>query len=115
MLQGLTAHYLTHTTYPLRPGDTCVIHAGAGGVGLLLTQMAKAAGARVIATVSTEAKAELSRGAGADVVVLYTRDDFVAATHAATGGRGGQGGYDSVGQATVDPGLAGPAPRRRIG
>ncbi|HKA91928.1 MAG TPA: quinone oxidoreductase [Haliangiales bacterium] len=111
MLQGLTAHYLTHTTYPLRPGDTCVIHAGAGGVGLLLTQMAKAAGARVIATVSTEAKAELSRGAGADVVVLYTRDDFVAATHAATGGRGAQVVYDSVGQTTFDAGLRALAPR----
>src|SRR5262249_44961910 len=115
MLQGLTAHYLTHTTYPLRPGDTCVIHAGAGGVGLLLTQMAKAAGARVIATVSTEAKAELSRGAGADVVVLYTRDDFVAATHAATGGRGAQVVYDSVGQTTFDAGLRALAPPGGMG
>jgi NADPH2:quinone reductase len=111
LLQGLTAHYLCQSTYPLKPGDTCVVHAGAGGVGLLLTQMAKLAGARVIATVSTEEKAALSRGAGADEVVLYTRDDFVAAAKAATGGRGVQVVYDAVGQTTFDASLRALAPR----
>ena len=76
MLQGMTAHYLSHSTYPLKPGDTCIVHAGAGGVGLLLTQIAKLRGARVLTTVSTEEKAALSRAAGADEVVLYTKDDW---------------------------------------
>src|SRR5262245_55351665 len=78
MLQGMTAHYLSHSTFPLRAGDTCLVHAGAGGVGLLLTQIAKRLGARVITTVSTEEKAALSRDAGADLVVRYTMQDFEA-------------------------------------
>ena len=76
MLQGMTAHYLAHSTFPLKAGDTALVHAGAGGVGLLLTQMAARIGARVITTVSTEAKAELSREAGAAEVILYTRTGF---------------------------------------
>jgi NADPH2:quinone reductase len=111
MLQGMTAHYLVGSTYPLKAGETCIIHAGAGGVGLLLTQMAKRVGARVITTVSTEEKAALSRAAGADIVVRYTRDDFVAAAKEATGGRGVQVVYDSVGQTTFDAGLRALAPR----
>src|SRR4029079_7518408 len=95
MLQGMTAHYLASTTYPLKAGDTCLVHAGAGGVGLLLTQIAKRRGARVITTVSTEAKAALSKEAGADQVILYTRDDFAAAVKQATGGQGVQVVYDS--------------------
>ncbi len=78
MLQGMTAHYLSHSSFPLKPGHTALVHAGAGGVGLLLTQMAKRLGARVITTVSTDEKAELSSGAGADEVILYTRNDFKA-------------------------------------
>ena len=72
MLQGMTAHYLTHSTYPLKSGDTCLVHAAAGGVGLLLVQMARRIGARVLGTVSTEAKAQLARGAGAQEIILYT-------------------------------------------
>ena len=102
MLQGITAHYLAHSTYPLKPGDVCVVHAGAGGVGLLLTQIAKMRGARVITTVSTEAKAELSREAGADLVVLYTRQDFEAEVKAFTGGKGVPVVYDSVGATTFE-------------
>jgi len=100
MLQGMTAHYLAFSTYPLKPGDTCLVHAGAGGVGLLLTQIAKLRGARVITTVSTEEKAALSRGAGADEVVLYSRQDFEAETKRITEGKGVQVVYDSVGQST---------------
>jgi len=100
MLQGMTAHYLAFSTYPLKPGDTCLVHAGAGGVGLLLTQIAKMRGARVITTVSTEEKAALSRGAGADEVVLYSRQDFEAETKRITDGKGVQVVYDSVGQST---------------
>jgi NADPH2:quinone reductase len=102
MLQGLTAHYLSHSTFPLRAGDTCLVHAGAGGVGLLLTQIAKKLGARVITTVSTEEKAALSREAGADLVVLYSKQDFEAEVKAFTGGRGVPVVYDSVGQATIE-------------
>ncbi len=102
MLQGLTAHYLAHSTFPLRGGDTCLIHAGAGGVGLLLTQIAKLRGARVITTVSTEEKAALSRDAGADLVVLYTTQDFEAEVKRFTDGRGVQVVYDSVGKTTFD-------------
>lgn len=111
MLQGMTAHYLARSTYPLKKGDTCLIHAGAGGVGLLLTQMARAAGARVFTTVSTEEKAELSREAGADETILYTREDFAAAARRLTGGRGVQVVYDSVGRDTFERSLDCLAPR----
>lgn len=111
MLQGMTAHYLACSTYPLKPGDTCVVHAGAGGVGLLLTQIAKLRGARVITTVSTPEKAALSKAAGADQVVLYTTDDFEAAAKAATGGAGVQVVYDSVGLTTYVKSLNSLAPR----
>jgi NADPH:quinone reductase len=111
MLQGMTAHYLAHTTWPLKPGDTCLVHAGAGGVGLLLTQMAKRAGARVLTTVSTEEKARLSREAGADEVILYTREDFGEAVRRLTGGQGVQVVYDSVGRDTFDKGLGCLVPR----
>jgi NADPH2:quinone reductase len=105
MLQGMTAHYLAHSTYPLKPGDACLIHAAAGGVGLLLCQMAKRAGARVIGTVSTEDKARLAREAGADEVILYTRQDFEAEVKRLTGGKGLQVVYDSVGRDTFEKGL----------
>lgn len=111
MLQGMTAHYLACSTYPLKPGDTCLVHAGAGGVGLLLTQVAKLRGARVITTVSTEDKAVLSRQAGADRVVRYTEEDFEAAAKELTGGTGLQVVYDSVGQATYAKSLNCLAPR----
>jgi len=104
ILQGLTAHYLALATYPLEPGDVCLVHAAAGGVGLLLCQIAKRRGARVIATVSTEAKAELARGAGADEVILYTRQDFAAEVKRLTG-TGVHVIYDSVGKTTFDKGL----------
>lgn len=100
MLQGMTAHYLACSIYPLKAGDTCLVHAGAGGVGLLLTQVAKLRGARVITTVSTEQKASLSREAGADHVVLYTSQDFEEAVKKFTDGKGVQVVYDSVGQTT---------------
>jgi NADPH2:quinone reductase len=100
MLQGMTAHFLTHSTYPLTSGDTCLVHAAAGGVGLLLCQMARRRGARVIGTVSTEEKAVLARAAGADEVILYTGQDFVAETKRLTGGAGVQVIYDSVGRTT---------------
>jgi NADPH2:quinone reductase len=105
MLQGLTAHYLTHSTYPLKPGDTCLLQAAAGGVGLLLTQMAKMRGARVIGTVSTEAKAAQAKEAGVDEIILYTRQDFVAEVKRLTDGRGVQVVYDSVGKDTFDKSL----------
>jgi NADPH2:quinone reductase len=111
MLQGMTAHYLASSTYPLKPGDTCLVHAGAGGVGLLLTQIAKMRGARVITTVSTEAKAALSRQAGADEVVLYTQQDFEAEVKRLTNGRGVHVAYDSVGQSTFMKSLNSLAPR----
>ncbi|OFW28164.1 MAG: NADPH:quinone reductase, partial [Acidobacteria bacterium RIFCSPLOWO2_12_FULL_65_11] len=111
MLQGITAHYLACSTYPLKSGDTCLVHAGAGGVGLLLTQIAKLRGARVIATVSTEEKAALSRGAGADEVVLYTSQDFEEAVRQFTGGKGVQVVYESVGQTTFAKSLNSLAPR----
>ncbi|MGA3188097.1 MAG: quinone oxidoreductase [Bryobacteraceae bacterium] len=101
MLQGMTAHYLMHSTYPLKKGDTALIHAAAGGTGLLLVQMAKLAGARVIGTTSTEAKAQLAREAGADEVILYTTQDFVAETKRLTDGRGVDVVYDSVGNTTL--------------
>ncbi|MHB8731622.1 MAG: quinone oxidoreductase family protein [bacterium] len=111
MLQGVTAHYLTHSTYPLGPADTALLHAAAGGVGLLLTQMAKMRGAKIIGTVSTEAKAALARGAGADEVILYEQQDFEAETKRITGGRGVQVVYDSVGKTTFDKSLNCLAPR----
>jgi NADPH2:quinone reductase len=111
MLQGMTAHYLAHSTYPLKRGDACLVHAAAGGVGLLLCQMAKRAGARVLGTVSTEAKAELARAAGADEVILYSRVDFAAEVKRLTGGQGLQVIYDSVGKDTFDKGLDCLAPR----
>jgi NADPH2:quinone reductase len=105
MLQGMTAHYLAHTTYPLKPGDTCVVHAAAGGVGLFLCQMAKMRGARVIGTVSTEAKAKLAREVGADEIILYTQQDFEVEVKRLTGGKGVQVVYDSVGKDTFDKSL----------
>lgn len=106
MLQGMTAHYLSHTTFPLKPGDTALVHAAAGGVGLLLTQMAKARGATVIGTVSTEAKAELARQAGCDHVIIYTRQDFEQEVKSITGGAGIQVAYDAVGATTFDKSVA---------
>lgn len=100
MLQGMTAHYLVTSTYALKAGDTALIHAAAGGVGLLLIQMVKNIGARAIGTVSTEAKAQLAREAGADDVILYTEQDFEAETRRLTNGKGVQVVYDSVGQTT---------------
>jgi NADPH2:quinone reductase len=111
MLQGMTAHYLACSTYPLKKGDTCLVHAAAGGVGLLLCQMAKMRGARVIGTVSTDEKAKLAREAGADDVILYTKQDFEAETKRITGGKGLQVVYDSVGKTTFDKGFNVLAPR----
>jgi len=105
MLQGMTAHYLVYSTFPLKAGDTALVHAGAGGVGLLLTQMAARLGARVIATVSTEAKAELSREAGAGDVILYAEQDFEAEVKRLTGGKGVDVVYDSVGKTTFEKSL----------
>lgn len=105
MLQGMTAHYLTHSTYPLEEGQTALVHAAAGGVGLLLCQIAKMKGARVIGTVSTEEKAALAREAGADEVILYTEQDFVQETRRITGGEGVHVVYDSVGKTTFDGSL----------
>jgi len=105
MLQGMTAHYLSHDTYPLKQGETALVHAAAGGVGLLLVQMAHNLGARVIGTVSTEEKAKLARAAGADEVILYTQVDFEAETKRLTGGKGVDVVYDSVGKTTFDKGL----------
>jgi NADPH:quinone reductase len=105
LLQGLTAHYLSHDTYPLKKGETALVHAAAGGVGLLLVQMAHSIGARVIATVSTEEKARLAREAGADEVILYTLTDFESETKRLTGGKGVDVVYDSVGKTTFEKGL----------
>jgi NADPH2:quinone reductase len=105
MLQGMTAHYLAYTTYPLKAGDTCLIHAAAGGVGLILVQMAKQCGARVIGTVSTEEKAALAREAGADEIILYTQQDFETEVKRLTEGKGVQVIYDSVAKDTFDKGL----------
>jgi NADPH:quinone reductase len=105
MLQGMTAHYLACSTYPLQPGDTCVVHAAAGGVGQLLCQIAKLRGARVFGTVSTEEKARIAREAGADEVIRYTEQDFAAEVKRLTDGRGVQVIYDGVGRQTFDKGL----------
>jgi NADPH2:quinone reductase len=105
MLQGMTAHYLACSTYPLRPGDTCLVHAAAGGVGLLLCQIAKLRGARVLATTSTEEKARLAREAGADEIIFYDKQDFAAEVRRLTEGQGVQVVYDGVGRATFDKSL----------
>jgi NADPH:quinone reductase len=111
ILQGMTAQYLATSTYPLSPRDTCLVHAAAGGVGLLLVQIAKMQGARVIGTVSTEAKARLAREVGADEIILYTSQDFAAETKRLTEGRGVQVVYDSVGRTTFEASLSVLAPR----
>jgi NADPH2:quinone reductase len=111
MLQGMTAHYLAVDTYPIRRGDTVLIHAAAGGVGQLLVQLAKRRGARVLATVSTEAKAELARKAGADEVILYSQEDFEQRVKALSDGAGVDAVYDSVGQTTFLKSLACLKPR----
>lgn len=105
MLQGMTAHYLAYSTYPLKAGETALVHAGAGGVGLLLTQVATRIGVRVITTVSTPAKAELSREAGASDVILYTEQDFETEVKRITGGKGVDVVYDSVGKTTFEGSL----------
>jgi len=105
MLQGMTAHYLTQTTYPVKSGDSILVHAAAGGVGLLVIQMAKKKGARVIGTVSTDEKAKLAREAGADEVIFYTRQDFETETRRLTQGKGVQVVYDSVGKSTFEKSL----------
>lgn len=111
LLQGVTAHYLAFSTYPLHRGDTCLVHAAAGGVGLLLCQIAKRRGARVIGTTSTEEKAALAREAGADHVILYTRTNFVDEVKRLMDGKGLQVVYDSVGRTTFAGGLDLLAPR----
>ncbi|RNL80769.1 quinone oxidoreductase family protein [Halostreptopolyspora alba] len=117
MLQGLTAHYLTHSTYPVQPGDTVLVHAAAGGTGLLLTQLAKLRGGRVIATVSTEEKERLARGAGADEVIRYAAGemeqppDVAAVARELTGGTGVAAAYDGVGANTFDASLDSLRPR----
>ena len=105
MLQGMTAHYLVHDTFPLKRGQTALVHAAAGGVGLLIVQMAHNVGARVIGTVSTEEKARLAREAGADDIILYTQTDFEAETKRLMGGKGLDVVYDSVGKTTFDKGF----------
>ena len=105
MLQGMTAHYLTHSTFPLKKGDVCLVHAAAGGAGRLTVQLARMLGARVFGTVSTPEKAAIAREAGADEVILYTSQDFEAEVKRLTGGRGVDVVYDSVGAATFLKGL----------
>jgi NADPH2:quinone reductase len=105
MLQGMTAHYLAYSTFPLKAGDTALIHAGAGGVGLLLTQIATRLGARVITTVSTKEKAELSREAGSAEAILYTKKDFEVEVKRLTAGKGVDVVYDSVGKTTFSKSL----------
>ncbi len=105
MLQGMTAHYLLHDSFPLKRGQTALIHAAAGGVGLLLVQMAHNIGARVIGTVSTDEKAKLARDAGADEIILYTQADFETETKRLTSGKGVDVVYDSVGKTTFEKGL----------
>jgi len=105
MLQGMTAHYLVYSTYPLKKGETALVHAAAGGVGLLLVQMAKSIGARVIGTAGSEEKARLAREAGVDEVIIYTSQDFEAETKRMTGGKGVDVIYDGVGKSTFDKDL----------
>ena len=102
MLQGMTAHYLCHSTYHVNQGDKVLVHAGAGGVGLLLIQMVKRMGGNVFSTVSTDAKAQLARDAGADEVILYTQQDFAEEINKSTNGEGVEVAYDAVGQTTFD-------------
>lgn len=111
LLQGMTAHYLTHSTYPLKPGDLALVHAAAGATGLLLVQIVKRLGARVFGTCSTAEKAQLARHAGADEVILYTEVDFEAEVKRLTGGRGVDVVYDSVGKTTFDQSLSCLRPR----
>jgi len=111
MLQGMTVHYLTHSTYPLEPGSTCLVHAAAGGVGLLLVQVAKRRGAEIIATCSTPEKAERVKAAGADHVILYNDQDFLEETTKITGGKGVDVAYDAVGKATWEGSLKSVKPR----
>ena len=111
MLQGMTAHYLTHSTFALKSGDTCLVHAAAGGAGGLVVQMAKMRGARVFGTVSTEEKARIAREAGADETIRYTEQDFEAEVKRLTGGRGVDVVYDSVGQTTFAKSLDSLRPR----
>lgn len=105
MLQGMTAHYLTHSTFPLKAGQVCLIHAAAGGAGLLLVQIAKILGATVIGTVSTDEKAQLAKGYGADYVIVYTKSDFEPEVKRLTQGRGVHVVYDSVGETTFQKSL----------
>jgi NADPH2:quinone reductase len=105
MLQGMTAHYLTHSTFPLKSGHTCLVHAAAGGAGRLIVQIAKMLGARVFGTTSTEAKAALARQAGADAVIFYNKQDFEVEVKRLTDGRGVDVVYDSVGEPTYMQGL----------
>ena len=111
MLQGMTAHYLVTSTYPLKAGDVCLVHAAAGGMGLLLCQMAKMRGATVIGTVSSDEKAALAKAAGADHVILYSKQDFVAEVKRITGGAGVHVVYDGVGASTFDKGFGCLRPR----
>lgn len=111
MLQGMTAHYLATTTRPLESGMTCLVHAAAGGVGLLLCQIAKLRGARVLGTVSTEEKAQLARAAGADQIIFYTKEDVAPRVKEFTNGLGVDVVYDSVGKTTFDSSLASLRPR----
>lgn len=111
LLQGMTAHYLACDTFPLKAGDTALVHAAAGGVGLLLVQIAKKRGARVLATVGDDEKAKLAREAGADAVCVYTRENFTAAARAFTDGRGVDVVYDGVGKATFEGSLDSLRPR----
>ncbi|MDA8371560.1 MAG: quinone oxidoreductase [Nocardiopsaceae bacterium] len=113
LLQGMTAHYLTHATYPVQPGDTVLVHAAAGGTGLLLVQLAKLRGARVIGTVSTEAKERLARDAGADEIIRYAEEgtDIAASVRGLTGGTGVAAVYDGVGATTFDSSLSSLRPR----
>jgi NADPH:quinone reductase len=111
MLQGMTAHYLTRSTWPLKSGDTALVHAGAGGTGQIIVQLAKAAGARVLATAGNKEKAEIARAAGADETILYAEHDFAAETKRLTNGRGVDVVYDSVGASTWDQSLNSLRPR----
>jgi NADPH2:quinone reductase len=111
MLQGMTAHYLTHSTYPLKMGDTCLVHAAAGGAGGLVVQMARTRGARVFGTVSSEEKAQIARDHGVDSAIIYTQQDFAAEVRTLTGGRGVDVVYDSVGKTTFDKSLESLRPR----
>ena len=105
MLQGMTAHYLTHSTYPLKSSESCLVHAAAGGAGGLIVQMAKMRGARVLATIGSEEKARIARENGADETIIYTQQDFEAEVKRATGARGVDVVYDSVGKTTFDKSL----------